>query len=50
MRRLIINGLLSDMRRLANPGITAKGIIEMQSGNRLDQDDVVSFEDTYNKN
>jgi mannose-1-phosphate guanylyltransferase/mannose-6-phosphate isomerase len=35
--------------RLANPGKTPLEIIEVQSGNYLGEDDIVSFEDTYGR-
>lgn len=35
--------------RLANPGKTPLGIIEVQSGSYLGEDDIVRFEDTYGR-
>ena len=38
-----------EIHRLANPGTIPLGIIEVQSGSYLGEDDIVRFEDTYGR-
>ena len=40
---------LGEVHRLANPGTIPLGIIEVQSGSYLGEDDIVRFEDTYGR-
>lgn len=41
---------LGQIHRLSNPGAIPLEIIEVQSGNYLDEDDIVRFEDNYGRN
>ena len=40
---------ISEMHRLANPGLIALEIIEVQSGSCLDEGDIVRFEDRFGR-
>jgi mannose-1-phosphate guanylyltransferase/mannose-6-phosphate isomerase len=40
---------IGTMHRLANPGTIPLEIIEVQSGSYLGEDDIVRFEDAYNR-
>jgi mannose-1-phosphate guanylyltransferase/mannose-6-phosphate isomerase len=40
---------LSEVHRLANPGSIPLGIIEVQSGSYLGEDEIVQYEDNYGR-
>jgi mannose-1-phosphate guanylyltransferase/mannose-6-phosphate isomerase len=41
--------LIGEKHRLANPGKTPAFLIEVQSGSYLDEDDIVRFDDIYQR-
>ena len=40
---------LGVVHRLSNPGVIPLEVIEVQTGSYLGEDDIVRFEDTYNR-